>query len=105
MNQPKWKRAVGLTKFYDFDRNPVFIGRFTGKMEKIERKDGTSEVPEFVSEDGELYLIGGSVVTNWVQKENPIDVLCRIKFRGKVDLDGGRSVNDYQIDVASETEA
>lgn len=87
-------------KFWDFETQGTFIGKFVEKYSYDPDKSGTPEweANTFVDKDGFKWNLSNSYqITQAIEKNG--QKLYKIEFVGKKKLEGGKTVNEYKIGV------
>lgn len=91
---------------WDFERNPVLIGQFvnhrTTEQDDLNNPGQTREanVYEIVeATNGEKYTVWGSYAIDEAFADIAPGTIVRITFEGKVEIKGGRSVNQFRVET------
>lgn len=99
----KFKTVIGLTQFFPFKEEKTFEGSFTGNYKTITNKEEGTEkqCPEFVTTDGELFLLPDHSAISKFIEHYPVGQLCRISWQGLKQIKGStKKYNNYLIQIA-----
>ena len=97
------KREVStFDEAIDLEKGDSYEGKYLEQTDPIETSSGTNHLHRFEDEDGPTRSLWGAVrLTRGLKGAEGAQV--RIVYNGKIKLDSGRAVKDYEVYVDEDT--